>query len=139
MQSLRRIVARFASGWLGAMTAPSFPTARASTFRLLSLVKSNPIPRSASPVATPNRAFAASAMSFVHEPYAVAKGCEPLSRQGERLLIPIDADQDELGETGQERLGVTAETQCRIDKHGAGRRQRRRKQFDRAGEKHRGV
>jgi len=48
MQSLRRMPVRLASGLAGAITAPSLPGVRAKHFEILSLVKSKPMPRSAS-------------------------------------------------------------------------------------------
>ena len=66
----------------------------------------------------------------VHEVHAVAEPREPLPRERQRVPVAVEPDQLDAVEALEERLGVAAEAECRVDDDGARRGQRRREQLD---------
>ena len=64
---------------------------------------------------------------------------EHLARDGERIAIPVDADQVRCGVRRQDGGGMSGHAERGVHMHGIGRRQRRREQFNDPVEHHRGV
>ena len=67
----------------------------------------------------------------VHEVDAVAERREPLPGDREGVGVAVDADERELGEAREHRLGVAAHAERGVDEHGA-RRARARARAARA-------
>ena len=75
----------------------------------------------------------------MHERDAVAERREPLPRDPQRVLVAVEADEVDAGEALEERLGVTAHAEGRVDEDGTLRVEGGCEQLDAAVEEHRGV
>ena len=75
----------------------------------------------------------------VHELRAVAERGEALPGDAEGVEVAVEADDGQLGEALEERLGVTGHAEGGVDEHGAGAADRRGEQLDAALEHDGGV
>jgi len=75
----------------------------------------------------------------VDERDAVLIGREPFARDPQGVLVPVEADEMDAGESLEECFGVSAHAEGGIDEHGALPLERRREQLDAAVEQNGGV
>ena len=75
----------------------------------------------------------------MHERDAVAEAGEALARDAQRVLVAVEADELDAREALEERLGVAAHAERRVDEDGAVALERGREQLDAALEQDGGV
>ena len=75
----------------------------------------------------------------VHEREPVGVGLEPLPGDAQSVLVAVEADEVDVGEPLQERLGVTAHPERRVDEDRTVSLEGRGEQLDAAVEEHGGV